>query len=208
MKALVPLVVSFLGTSCVVPPSCIPHTFGLPASRAESFATVLVYAQPVAAPPEGSATGVGMGQRFERGAAMRIAAGGGMAVSGLDMWPQRCPRISPQELARVSRSWQPVLGRMATPHTNLLRTADPRTLAEGWHPDGPLLSLTFGSTAGRSLQLLWDGRSSLPEDLEAAVLETLELVCSHSRLAKGYLLRDLPRQVAGRLECRRKENGP
>ena len=78
--------------------------------------------------------------------------------------------------------------------------ADPE-MGEDWRPEGPLLSLSVSGASGNSLSLLWDGQSSLPEDLEAAVLTTLDLVCSNSRLGKRYLLRDLPRQLASRLDC-------
>lgn len=61
--------------------------------------------------------------------------------------------------------------------------------------------LSYGPPSTKTLELLWNGRSSLPEDLDSAVIKTLETVCSNSRLAKKYLLRDLPQQVAVRLTC-------
>jgi hypothetical protein len=124
-----------------------------------------------------------------------------MAVSS-GSWPERCPRIPPEDLVEVSRSWQLLLDRMATSHTGLQVMANPYTFEDDWRPDGPLVSLSFGSTSGKTLGLLWDGRTSLPGELDTAVMGTLEMVCSNSRRAKRYLLRDLPRQVTSRLECR------
>jgi len=80
--------------------------------------------------------------------------------------------------------------------------ANPYLGNEDWRPDGSLLELSFGSASGKTLALLWDGQSSLPNDLDTAIMGTLEMVCSNSRLAKRYLFRDLPRQVTSRLECR------
>jgi hypothetical protein len=197
------LVVALFGTSCVVPPSCIDRAFGASTPNDQHFATLTAYSEPIEEPLEGRyATGIGIWERFERGASITIDARGSMAVSALNMWPERCPRIAREDLAEVSRSWQPVLERMVTPRTDLRAMADPDTGNTDWRPDGPLLSLLFGSASGQSLGLLWDGRSSLPKDLDTAVMGTLEMVCSSSRLAKKYLLRDLPREVASRLECR------
>lgn len=79
--------------------------------------------------------------------------------------------------------------------------ANPITDNEDWRPDGSLLSLSFGSASRKNLRLMWDGESSLPEDLDGPVMALLEMVCSNSRLARRYLLRDLPRSVTSRLEC-------
>lgn len=204
MRILSLVVVALCGTSCVLPPSCIHRVFGLPSAspKAQHFATLTVYAGPIEGTVEsGNSTSVRMSERFERGALITINAKGRMAVSALDLWPERCPRISPEDLLAVSQDWQPVLERMVRPHTDLQVMANPYTFNDDWRPDGPLVALSFGSTAGKSLGLLWDGRSSLPEALDTAVMETLEMVCSNSRLAKRYLLRDLPRQVTSRLSC-------
>lgn len=204
MRILFLLVVALLGTSCVVSPPCIHRVFGLPnaSPKAEHFATLTVYAEPIEGPVERrDSTGIRMSERFARGAFITIDAGGRMAVSSLDLWPERCPRIPQEDLVEVSRYWEPILEQMATSHMDLQVMANPYTGNDDWRPDGPLLSLQFGPTSGKNLGLLWDGRSSLPGDLETAVMGTVAMVCSNSRLAKRYLLRDLPRQVTSQLEC-------
>lgn len=204
MRFLSLLVVALCGTSCVLPPSCVHRVFGLPSAspKAEHFATLTVYAEPVEGPVERrGSTRIPMSERFERGAFITIDATGRMAVSSLDLWPERCPRVPPEDLVEVSQSWQPVLERTVTPHTTLQVMANPYPYNDDWRPDGPLVALSFRSTAGKSLGLLWDGRSSLSKDLDTAVMGTFEMVCSTSRLAKRYLLRDLPRQVTSRLDC-------
>lgn len=201
MKRLTLLVVALLGTSCVVPPSCIDRTFGSP-RNVQHFAKLTVYSEPIDEPSESrDSTGIGMWERFERGASMTIDASGSMAVSALNMWPERCPKISQEDLVEVSGIWQPVLEPLVKSHTDLQVMANPFTGNDDWRPDGPLLSLSFRSASGKSLGLLWDGRASLQQDLDTAVMGTLEMACSNSRLAKRYLLRDLPRQVTSRLEC-------
>jgi hypothetical protein len=193
--------VALSGISCVVPPSCIDRTFGSPAND-EHFATLTLFSEPVQEPVERrDSTNIAMWERFERGASIRIDATGSMAVSALDMWPERCPTIPREDLAAVSRLWEALLEQMALPHTDLRVMANPEIGNEDWHPSESLLSLSFGSASGKSLGLLWDGESTLPEQLDTAVMATLELVCSNSRLAKKYLHRDLSRQVVSRLEC-------
>lgn len=201
MRRLVVLVVTLCGTSCVLPPSCIHRVFGFP-TNVKHFATLTVYSEPIEEPlGRRYSTGIEMWERFEQGASITIDAGGRMAVSTLDLWPRRCPRIDQEELVEASGTWQPVLEKLVTPHTDLQVMANPYTGNDDWRADGPLLLLTFGSTSGKSLGLLWDGHSRLPKDLDTAVIGTLEMACSNSRLAKRYLLRDLPPQVANRLEC-------
>lgn len=198
------LVAALCGTSCVIPPSCIDRVFGFPSTspNAEHFATLTVFAEPSEGPVENrSSTSIPMLERFERGASITIDARGRMAVSSLDLWPERCPRIPQEDLLAVSQYWQPILERLVTPHTTLQVMANPYTFKDDWRPDGSVVALSFGSTAGKSLGLLWDGRSRLPKELDTAVMGTFELACSHSRLAKRYLLRDLPRQVTSRLNC-------
>lgn len=202
MRILSLLVVTLLTTSCVVPPSCIDRTFGFSTPN-EPLARLTVYSEPIEGPLKRRySTGVGMWERFERGTAITIDARGSMAVSSLKMWPESCPRISQEDLVELSQTWHPVLEQMVRPRT-LFRVMGENqyTWNEDWRPDGPLLELSFGSTSGKTLGLMWDGRSSLPRDLDTAVMETLEVMCSTSRRAKRYLLRDLPRQVASRLEC-------
>jgi hypothetical protein len=204
MRILPLLAAALLGTSCVVPPSCIDRVFGLPGTspNTEHFATLTVYGGPIEGPVERShAASPRMSERFERGASITVNARGRMAVSSLDLWPERCPKIPQEDLAEVSRSWQPLLEPMSSSHMDLQVMANPYTSHGDWRPDGPILELSFGSTSGKSLGLLWDGRSSLPGDLDTAVMGTLEMVCSNSRLAKKYLFRDLPRQVTSRLDC-------
>lgn len=141
-----------------------------------------------------------MWERFERNERITIDGQGGMTVSGSDSWPDRCLRIPRQDLARLRRHWQPFVEQPVRPHTTLQVMADPYT-GDDWRASGPLLSFSFGSLSERSVGLLWDGQLSLPEDLDTAVIGTLEVACSNSRLAKEYLLRGLPREVADRLEC-------
>lgn len=90
---------------------------------------------------------------------------------------------------------------MVTSHAGVTLMANPYTGEDDWLPDGPLLSLSFGSPSGRSFGLLWDGQVKLSRDLDTAVMGTLEMICSNSRLAKRYLFRDLPEQVTKRLDC-------
>jgi hypothetical protein len=138
---------------------------------------------------------------FERGAHMTVDESGSTAVSTNSAWPQRCPRVSREDLDDVSRYWRPILEQLDELPTTYLRfMADPDIFNDGWRPDGPLLELSFG-TPSESVGLLWDGKSSLPQSLDTAVMGTLEMFCSNSRLAEKYLLRDLPSQVASRLEC-------
>lgn len=194
MRGLSVLFVAFCGTSCIVPPSCLDRTFGSPAPDGEHLATLTLFAEP----------------RAERGVSITLRTGGRMTVSALDMWPESCPRVAREDLAALSRSWQPVLAAAVTPRTEVRALANPRAFDGGphAHPHAPLLSLSFGPPSGRSLQLLWDGRSTLPEDLDTAVIETLEMACSNSRRARRSLLRDLPPQVARRLDCQGKEPDP
>lgn len=196
------LSVALCATSCL-PPTCAHRVFGPPNSspNAGHFATLTLYSGPVEGslgrPPPGDP----LGERLERAAFITIDGRGSMAVSKSDLWPRSCPTISRQELAAVSRHWQPVLERIVTPHTDEQVMANATT----GRPDGPLLSLQFGPQSGKNLGVLWDGESLLSQELETAVMATLEMMCSNSRLAKRYLLHDLPRQLADRLECREKE---
>lgn len=198
MRVLSVLIVAFLGISCV-PPTCLKRTFG---ARHEHFVSITLFSVPIEEPKRRYSAGIGMWERFEYGASITIDARGSMAVSTLSMWPRSCPRVPQEDLGEVSRYWQPILEQMATPYTAVQVMANPYLGNDDWHPDGSLLELTFGSASGKTLALLWDGQSSLPGDLDAAVMGTLEMVCSNSRLAKRYLFRDLPGEVTSRLECR------
>ena len=141
-----------------------------------------------------------MWERFERGEVIRIDAKGGMTVSTLNFWPERCVAISQEDLAEVSRSWQPFLEKVVRPRTTLQVMVHSYT-GDDWRAYGPVLELLYGSPSEKTVGILWDGQLSLPKEIDTAVMATLELVCSNSRLAKRYLLRDLPQQVASRLEC-------
>ena len=123
-----------------------------------------------------------------------------MTVSALNFWPERCVAISQEDLAEVSRYWQPFLEKVVRSHTTVQVMVNPYT-GDDWRAYGPLLSLSFGSTSEKNVGILWDGQLSLLKDLDTAVIATLEMVCSNSRLAKRYLLRDLFQPVASRLEC-------
>lgn len=202
MRTLSSLLIALSAASCVTP-SCLDRVVGFTPRRAEHFATLTLYAEPIEGPVErASSASILMPERFERGAVMWIDADGSMAVSRLDLWPLRCPRIAADDLAQVSRLWQPILDWLPKPRTGYHALTDPNVWRHDWRPDGPVLSLTLGSPSGKVFDVLWDGRSSLPGELGVAVMATLEMVCSNSRLARRSLLRDLPPQVAGRLECR------
>ena len=183
-----------------VPPKCVPRTFGKPSPKKPLLAIAL-YSEPVEEPrAQPSPNGFAMWPLFERGAAIGLDADGAMTVSALNMWPESCLTISPEDLARVDRGWQPFLDQMSKARTGIRALANPH-LGDDWRPDGPILSISFDSPSERRVELLWDGRSSLPPGLETAVIGTLETICSNSRRAKKYMLRDLPQQVAGRLDC-------
>jgi hypothetical protein len=199
-KLLCALTTTLFATSCVVPPGCVSRTFGKPSPK-KALVVITLYSEPVKEPPpQPYPNGFSMAPLFARGAAIRLDADGTMTVSALNMWPESCRTISREDLARVARSWQPFLDQVTTARTDIRALANPR-LGDDWRPDGPVLSLSFGSTSERLVQLLWDGRSRLPPELESAVIGTLKTMCSNSRRAKKYLLRDLPQQVAGRLDC-------
>jgi hypothetical protein len=195
---VLPLLVAILfSTSCVVPPSCFRWTYGFSAPRIEHFATISVRSEAGEVPRWKTRSGTP--ERFDRGSIIIIDASGSMMVTDLMSWPESCPRIPPSDLAEVSRIWQPILERAPKDQTrlevgHLYRDDDGRA-------HGPFISLSFGATSGRTIGLLWDGQRSLPEDLDTAVFAILESACSNSRLARKYLLRDLPQQVANRLEC-------
>ena len=203
MKVLLSLAVTLLATSCVVPPSCLSRHRGASTRRNGHFATVTVFSKPVEEPLKRRyPTGVGMWERFERGEVIRIDAKGGMTVSASNFWPERCLAISQEDLAEISGQWKPFLERVVRSQTTVQVMANPYA-GDDWRAYGPLLSISFGSTSGKHVGILWDGQLSLPKELDDAVMGTLEVVCSNSRLAKRYLLRDLPQQIASRLECSR-----
>lgn len=201
MRFLVSLAVALTASSCFVPPSCLSRQRGAAPARNGHLVTVTVFAEPVAEPLKRRyAAGVGMWERFERGESITIDARGGMTVATLSSWPDRCLRISREDLADLSRAWQPIVERLVRPRTDIQVMTHPFT-GDDWRAYSTLVSLSFGSPSDKTFGLLWDGQLSLPEELDTALMATLEAVCSNSRLAKKYLLRDLPSQVAGRLAC-------
>lgn len=200
MTFLILLVVT-LGVISCGSPTCIGHTYGLSVEPRVHFATVTVYSEPLEEPLEGlDETGVGLWERFERSDKMTVYAKGGMAVSD-GTWPERCPRIPQEDLAEASQHWQHFLEHLPRDRASSLQVMVNPYTGDDWRADGPLLSLQFGSASGKSFGLLWDYRLSLPKDLDTAVIATLELVCSNSRLAQKYLRQGLPQQVGNRLEC-------
>lgn len=195
------LVVAVLVTSCIVPPSCLTPQRGAATARKGHLVTVILFSQPAAeAAPTSQAAGIGIWEQFGRAEIVVIDGKGGMSVSAWNFWPDRCLRISQEDLARLRQRWRLFLDHVVSSHTDLYVMADPYT-GDGWRPYGPVLSFSVGSPAEKSFGLLWDGQLGLPEDLDTAVIDTLEVVCSNSRLARKRLLGGLPRQVADRLEC-------
>lgn len=114
--------------------------------------------------------------------------------------PPRCLRIPQEDLDAVSRIWQPLLERQDKAQTSLVVMKRPYT-GDDWRADGPVLSLSYSSSTEDHFRLMWDARLSLPRELDIAVIATLEMVCSNSRLAKKHLLQGLPKEVGGRLQC-------
>ena len=206
MRTLPLLLVALFCTSCV-PPSCLDQVYGPSARRYEHLLTLSTYSQPIEVPPTRPGSGrIGLPLLFKRGATVDIDTGGRMAASADHAWPERCPDLSQEDLVEISRDWQPILDEMETVSTDFRFMANPNVHEDDWRPDGPLLQLSFGSTSlqgstsGRTIGLLWDFRSSLPKSFDTAVMGTLKVVCSNSRLARKYLLRDLPRSVFDQLE--------
>ena len=155
--------------------------------RKGHLVTVILFSQPAAeAVPTSQAAGIWIWDQFERAEIVVIDGKGGMSVSAWNLWPDRCLRISQEDLARLRQGWGLFLEHVVNSHTDLDRMADPYT-GDGWRAYGPVLSFSFGLPAERSFGLLWDGELSLPEDLDTAVIGTLEVICSNSRLAKKRL---------------------
>lgn len=203
MRILSLLVVALFGTSCFVPPSCFDRTFHRSAPDHKYFIGLTVYAKPIAEPKRRYAAGFGMWELFASGASIDIDSGGTIAVKKLNMVPRSCTGIAQQDLTEVAGYWDRVLEPMVRHQTTLIVMPNPPTGKEDWRPDGPLLSFSIVSASGKIVQLLWDGQSRLPQDLDRAVMGTLELMYSKNRLAKRYLLRDLPPQATSRLERER-----
>jgi hypothetical protein len=194
------LVATLCGTSCV-PPSCIDRsTFSYSPAPKKLVVLLDLFAKPIKDPKTRYSTGVGMWELYASGASIEIHDNGKMEIATLSKWPQSCTKISQDDLDRVSRYWEPVLKRLPRPHCDLLMMPNPPTGKKDWRPDGPMVELWFGSTSGQSVWVLWDGQSTLPKDLDSAVMGTLELMRSKNGLAKKYLSRNLPPQVSHRLE--------
>jgi hypothetical protein len=192
-------------SSCVTP-ICWKHTFG--ATNSQLFASIDILSEPLQSPALDPSR-FGWGVWFGHKANIVVDDRGGKVTYDGSSWPEGCVTVSAEELAAVSRSWAPVLERVA----EQMKRAGKRTMTsyrmehpltdESWRPYGPVMSLSFGPPAGTSFRLVWDGQASLPEDIDAAVSRTLEMFCSKGRNARRILLRDLPQQVVARLECAR-----
>jgi hypothetical protein len=139
-------------------------------------------------------------RRFAKGADMTIYTSGRMTVSGLDMWPRQCLTVPREELNELSRAWEPVLRQMVRSETSIQWMAHQITFEDDWQHEGPLISITLVGSVKR-VDLLWDGFTPLPPELDTAVMRTLQIACSHSRVARGDLVRNLPRQLSDRVEC-------
>jgi hypothetical protein len=200
------LAVALCGASCV-PTTCLNRVFGFPgtAPRVETVASFSLYARPVEVSIESAGGGrIGLDDLFAGGAYMRVDAAGGMTIWRWDWMPRSCPRVPPAVVAKVVRSWQPLLHHPISQRPIFQAMADPWTGRDDWRPDGPLLTFSIGPPSGQHVAFHWDGQMRLPPALDAAVIETLEMFCSHSRAAERSLRKDLPPQVAGRLDCRRR----
>lgn len=192
--------VGFLLTACFVPPSCLSRQSGAATHRSQQFAQVIVHSKPLGEIESAESIRPGLWRHFARSRVVVIDGRGGMTVSEDDFWPERCTKISPRELAIVSQDWQRVFARQVGQRTDQQFMSQPFT-GDGWKARTPILELSAGPASDKHLELLWDGRQRLPEELETAVISTLELICTHSRLAKKYLLEGLPEEVATRLDC-------
>jgi hypothetical protein len=205
MRTICLLVAALFGISCYVPPSCFDRTFHPSAPEHKYFVGVRVYAGPIAEPKRRYSTGIGMWERFERGDSMEIAAGGTMAVGTLHPRPRTCPRVAREEVVELSRIWDTILEPLRRRENFLMvMPGNPYTWKDEWRPDGPLVEVSVVSPSGKNLGLMWDGRTRLSKSLDDAVMGTLEVFCSNSRLAERYLRRDLPQETSSRLQCKRK----
>ena len=176
------LLVAVFSTSCV-PPTCLDLALASRPPKSEPIVLLTIYAEPIKRrysepirkPAERRhSDGIGMWRRFERGAAMSVNTKERMTVSFLNMWPERCPSVSQEDLAEVSRYWQPVVEQVFGPRTRIMMMRNPYTWSDDWVPDGPYVELTYGTVSGESVALMWDGESALPEELDVAVMGTLE----------------------------------
>ena len=204
MRSILLLFVALFASSCVRP-SCASWAYSSPRTdreQREHFATIQVYSKPIKDPAKRYSTGLRLRGQFEQGASFTIDSTGRMKVTRLDVWPRHCPTISPASFGQLSREVQPVLDRLPRRQNVWRAMKNQYRGGDEWQPDGPLVHVTFGTPFGPTLQLLWDGRTRLPEDVENAVLKTLDAGCANSGLARKYLLRDLPPEVSSRLKCR------
>jgi hypothetical protein len=200
VRALCVLLVALFGTSCA-PPTCFNWAYNHSPRR---YVVTLVTRTNLheELPDDYDPQFSRFNYWFHHGVAIDINAKGSMAVQRDFGWPGRCPRLDRVDLEKMSREWEPFLEELSAPHTYWRTMRDPDFEAADWRPDGPLAEITFYSTSGKSASLLWDG-SPLPEKLDPAVIGTLETMCSNSNWARKFLLRDLPAEVASRLECQR-----
>jgi len=147
-------------------------------------------------------TGIGLWERFEHDISIDIFADGFTTVQHGGIAPDTCSWIPQEELDAVRPYLEPYFTK--EPSGPLVCMGDnPYTWKDDWRAKGPLIFPVFypGEKELKGFGLFWDGKSCLPEDLETAVIGTLSMICSNSRFARKYLLRGLPEQVAGRLEC-------
>lgn len=161
---------------------------------------IRVYSRPLETPLErGSRERVMPWEFFRRSYVMTVDVSGGLTVSEGDFWPERCTSIGSESLQSIQEVLAPYLtGEPRVPTVNMLEA--PFTGKDDWRPQGSLIELSFGAK-GANLQLLWDGKAKLPDDLDQAIIATMDLVCDRSHLAKSYLSRSLPEEVSSRLEC-------
>ncbi len=193
----------FFAASCMTSIPCLDRKRGASTRRNKHFVTITVCSAPV----EGrllrrkDQAMPWPGGWFENGKIIRIDANGGMTVSALDLWPERCLTVDEEELARVSRYWQPFLDRTSQRSRRFIQIMkDPYLGDDNWEADRPLLSLSFGAP-GEHVEIFWDGLLSLPPDLDLAVMGTLEMVCSATGKGKKNPLRGLDDQVTRWLQC-------
>ena len=186
---------SLVASSCV-PPTCLSSNLGASPKRGY-WGQVIVYSAPVEGPLESwRRWPPRLSGRFDVNDEFTLDVQGGMTVAR-GAQPSSCTRVSQERLAKVERLWLSYLDR-SQPGPVLYVLTNPFT-GPDWYDEGPIVHLQF-LASGADFQLFWDGRLDLPEQLDAAVIGTLEMVCSKRRSAKK-LLRALPPQVGARLGC-------
>jgi hypothetical protein len=196
-----------LGLSSCVTPTCWKYL--LVGMNSQHLASVSIFSEPLQSPALDPSRFGFLHVWFGHQANIVVHDRGGMMTTDESSWPEGCGNVPAEELAAVSRSWASVIERRRATGSGgsagdrmTLDRMDHLYTGEDWRPYGPLISISFGR-AESGFGLLWDGQAYLAEDLDAAVMRTLEMVCSNGRNARRILLRDLPPQVVARLECAR-----